>query len=105
MAEQTWLLLTCAAIACFAGFSWLALAMDVHWKQVQGNVATVPAPRTLLRMLGASGLIVAAVLCFQADRPSMAVLVWVMFMAISAPLVAMTLSWRPGLLRVLWPRS
>ena len=103
MAEPVWMMLTLAAVASVAGYSWLALAMDAHWQQVHGSAAPVPAHKTALRMLGVAGLVASAVLCFLADRPSMAVLVWLMLLAGAAPLVAMTLAWRPTLLRVLWP--
>jgi hypothetical protein len=39
----------------------------------------------------------------MADRASMAVLVWLMLLAGTAPLIAFTLAWRPQLLRLLWP--
>ena len=102
MGESVAMMLLMAGIAGLAGFTWLALAMDVHWQQVQGGAGSAPSKRTL-RLLGAAGLAVSAVFCFLADRPSMAVLVWVMLMASTALLVAMTLAWRPQILRVLWP--
>lgn len=102
MGESASMMLLLAAIASVAGFTWLALAMDVHWQQVQGAAGSAPSQR-MLRLLGAAGLAVSAVFCFLADRPSMAALVWVMLMATAAALVAMTLAWRPQVLRVLWP--
>lgn len=102
MGESVAMMLLMAGIAGLAGFTWLALAMDVHWQQVQGGAGPAPSKRTL-RLFGVAGLAVSAVFCFLADRPSMAVLVWVMLMASTALLVAMTLSWRPQILRLLWP--
>ena len=103
MADLTWLLLALAGVAAVAGFAWLALAMDGHWHQVHGGTAPGHIHRQVLRAIGIAGLVVSAVLCFLADRPSMAVLVWLMLLAGAAPLVALTLAWRPRLLRALWP--
>lgn len=94
------LLLTAAVAACLAGMGWLALAMDVHWRQVRGG-DIVPAAARRLRMLGAAGLSVALVLCLMADHATMAALVWVMALAVSALAVALALSWKPRLLRAL----
>jgi hypothetical protein len=90
-------------VAALAGFAWLALAMEVHWEQVLGSPAPLGVSRTVLRALGVGGLAASAVLCFLADRPSMAVLVWLMLLAAAALLTALTLAWRPRLLRVLCP--
>lgn len=98
--------LVLAALSCLLGFSWLALAMNVHWQQV---MATGSAPsaktRRTLRMLGGLALLLSAMLCFVADRPSMAVLVWFMFLAAGAPFIGMMLTWRPQWLRVVWPAA
>ncbi|MOA05525.1 hypothetical protein D3C78_1251270 [compost metagenome] len=103
MPEQTWMLLTGAAMATVIGFAWLALAMNGHWHRVHGGKSPAPAVRISLRALGIAGLLASAVLCCIADHPSMAVLVWLMLLAGSVPLVALILAWRPRLLRVLWP--
>jgi len=50
-----------------------------------------------------TSLLISALLCFQADRPSMAILVWLMLLAGSAPVIAVMLAYKPRLLRVLWP--
>jgi len=103
MLEQAWICLAGAAVANVIGFAWLALAMDAHWRQVHEGVPLTAGARITLRMLGAAGLLISAVLCFIADRPSMAALVWVMLLAASAPLIALTLACRPRLLRFVWP--
>jgi hypothetical protein len=100
---EPWLILILAAIACITAFAWFALAMDVHWKQIQARPGPGLPLRKTLRLLGSVGLLVSAALCFIADRPSMAILVWIMFLAASAPLIGMLLAWRPQLLRVFWP--
>ncbi len=100
---DSWVLLMLAVIMGVASFAWLALAMDVHWKKVQEGRNTAAHPAKVLRAMGWVGLLVTAILCFMADRPSMAVLVWIMLLAAAAPSVGMMLSWRPQLLRVFWP--
>lgn len=95
MAELAPLYLTAAAAAAVLGFAWLALAMDAHWKQVFGPAEPSAAARRALRVLGTTALLASLGLCLLADRPSMAVLVWVMLLAAGAALVAMTLAWRP----------
>lgn len=99
----TWLILILAVILTFTGLIWLALAMKAHWKQVYGQRALGRKVRLMLRGFGISALLLSAVLCFIADRPSMAVLVWIMLLAAAAPSVAFTLAWRPALLRGAWP--
>ncbi|WAC71194.1 DUF3325 domain-containing protein [Roseateles sp. SL47] len=97
------LLQLAAAGAAIVGFGWLALAMDVHWEQAQGQ-RPQPAPVVrLLRVLGSLALAASLGLCLTADHASMAVLVWFMLLAAAVLTVAMTLSWRPQWLRCLWP--
>ena len=100
MSEVFWLL--AATALSFCGMAWLALAMEVHWGQVMHRPAhEALRTRRLLRGLGASALLCSLLACLVADRPSMAVLVWVMLLAGSAVTVAMVLSRRAGWLRVL----
>lgn len=101
MAE--WIILSGAVVAALAGCTWLALAMEEHWRQVYETKAPSRKTALLLRLLGSMGLIGSGVLCFLADRPSMALLVWVMLMAISAVLIALTLAWKAKALRALYP--
>jgi len=98
-----WMLAGAAALALM-GLGWLALAMEVHWEQVHGQTGPKARTRTLLRLLGSMLLVASLLLCLGADHPSMAVLVWVMLLAGGAVLIAMTLSWRPHSLRLLWPK-
>lgn len=101
---EPWIALILAALSCFAGFAWLALAMNVHWQQVMATGSAPSAPvRKILRVLGWLGLLVSAMFCFIADRPSMAALVWLMLLAACAPSIGMLLAWRPQLLRIFWP--
>jgi hypothetical protein len=101
---EPWIVLILAALSCFAGFAWLALAMNVHWQQVMETGSAPGAQaRKSLRILGGLGLLVSAVFCFMADHPSMAVLVWLMLLAACASSVGMLLAWRPLVLRIFWP--
>lgn len=102
MSESVWLLI--AAALNLAGMAWLALSMDVHWGQaMHGNAQAAAGTRRGLRLMGAAALSLSALACLQADRPSMAVLVWVMLLAGSALSVAMLLAYRPRWLRWCWP--
>jgi hypothetical protein len=96
------LLLSAALMACVAGMGWLALAMQVHARQVWGAAVT-PAAARGLRVLGASGLVAGLFLCLAVDHPSMAVLVWVMALAGAALVVAFILTWRARWLGALAP--
>lgn len=93
------LLLLAAIILCVSGMAWLALAMDVHWKQVNSKSIPTQAVRQL-RILGYSALFCSLVCCLVVDHATMASLVWIMLLAGSALTIAFTLSWRPHWLRV-----
>lgn len=96
------MLLWAAFVVSFAGFAWLALAMDVHWRQVHGKGQT-PGRRRALRTAGACVLAVSLALCLLADPASMAVLEWAMLLAAAAVVVALALHLRPRALRWLCP--
>lgn len=95
-------LLLAALLAGFAGMGWLSLAMPAHAAQVWARALPVRQAQSL-RAAGAIGVVASLVLCLLADHASMAVLVWLMTLSGSALLVAMLLSARPRLLRVLAP--
>ncbi len=100
MSEVLWLI-TATALA-LSGMAWLSLAMEIHWGQVMHRPATLATrTRQSLRGLGAVALLLSLLACLMADRPSMAVLVWIMLLAGSATAVALVLSWRPRWLRPL----
>lgn len=92
------LLLLAATVLCVSGMAWLALAMDVHWKQVNDGAIAAKTVRSL-RVLGYIALFFSLVCCLAVDHATMASLVWIMLLAGSALTVAFTLSWRPRLLR------
>ncbi len=102
MADASWLFLMGALLASLIGAAWLALAMDVHWRQAMGSATLKPGIRRRLRAGGIVGLLASAVLCFLADRPSMAILVWVMLLSGNVLIIAMALAWKPSLLRIVW---
>lgn len=93
--DPSWLL-AFATLCALAGMISLALGMHVHWQQVARSAS---AHRPLRwRVAGACLLSASLLLCLQADRASMAVLVWVMVMALGAMMTAQVLAWRPALL-------
>ena len=98
MSEATWL--AAAAVFGLAGMAGLALAMDAHWNQVMRRPAGEALhTRRMLRALGAAALLLSLTACLMADRPSMAVLVWVMLLTGSALAVAMVLARLPTVTR------
>lgn len=98
-----WLLLIGAATSAWLASAWLALAMPEHWKRVFDSGSPSKSKVLVLRLLASAGLIGSATLCFLADRPSMAVLVWLMLLSLSASLTAFTLAWKPGLMKPVFP--
>ncbi|MBK1674030.1 hypothetical protein CKO35_12065 [Ectothiorhodospira shaposhnikovii] len=92
-----------ATLAALLGFAWLALAMEVHWRQVFGRVGPSPGTRSALRLLGGASLLGSLGLCLLADHASMAALVWFMLLALAGVCVALLLAWRSAWLRRLWP--
>jgi uncharacterized protein DUF3325 len=99
MPDEFWLIT--ALFSTVIGMGWLALAMDVHWKQVYSGATRSPGAVFTLRCLGYGALTTSLVLCLLADTATMAVLVWMMWVALSAAIIAFVLSWRPGVLRPL----
>jgi hypothetical protein len=94
-----------AFLATLAGMGWLALAMNVHWKQVcEGLLSTKRV--IALRSMGGLALFFSLLLCLGVDHASMAVLVWIMLLAVAAVSIAFTLALRPRVLGflVLFPR-
>jgi FtsH-binding integral membrane protein len=75
----------------------LALAMEVHWRQVCDSART-RGSAIATRWLGYALLTASLVCCLVADTATMAVLVWMVLLAVGALVVAFTLSWHPRLL-------
>lgn len=95
------LLLAGAVLLNVAGFAWLALAMDVHWKQVCGSGKPSQGGRRLLRLTAGAAFLISLLLCNLSDHATIAALVWVMALTAGAVIVAFTLTWRPAWLRPL----
>ncbi|MEL0168569.1 MAG: DUF3325 domain-containing protein [Pseudomonadaceae bacterium] len=100
MTDTLWLLL--AAVTMLLATGWLALSLPSHWRQVHPDSSTTPAVLRL-RAAGWSALLVAALCCFKADHPSMAVLVWFTLFSAAAMVTSMLLSYRPTWLRAFCP--
>lgn len=95
------LLLAGAVLLNIAGFGWLALAMDSHWRQVRGGDGLTPGGRRLIRRAGGAAFLISLVLCNLSDHATIAALVWVMALTAGALAVAVVLTWRPAWLRPL----
>ncbi|MFT3967244.1 MAG: DUF3325 domain-containing protein [Sphingobium sp.] len=95
------ILLGGAVLLNIAGFAWLALAMDAHWKQVRGGNKPAPGARRLLRVAVGVAFLLSLVLCNVPDHATIASLVWVMALTAGALTVAFILTWRPVWLRPL----
>lgn len=100
MTEAMWLI--AAVISALVSMGWLALSYQSHWQQVFPESASKPGLKRL-KTAGWAGLLVSAVCSLAADHPSMAVLVWVMLLALAAMSIAMILSRRPTVLRFICP--
>ncbi len=92
-------LLFLGALCAWIGMGFLALSLEVHWRQV--SKASTGPNQKMLRTAGAVALAGALMFCLMADHASMAALVWIMLLAGSAFVVSMLLAWSPVLLRPL----
>ncbi len=99
MVDVMWLLI--AAVCAMAGMGMLALSLEPHWRQVTATPAPASLGKTTLRVLGGITLVGALIFCLAADHATMAVLVWIMFLAAAAFTVGMLLTWFPAILRPL----
>lgn len=88
-------LLVLAVLLGVCSMAWLALAMDVHWKQAGRGGSPKAATARKLRVLGAAGLFASLLCCLGAGHATIAVLVWVMTLSAAALVVTFTLAWRP----------
>jgi hypothetical protein len=101
------MMLLLAFLLSFVGLALLALAMERHWRQLRVTRPLPKATARLLRIAGSVALATSLTLCLSVDHASMASLVWIMTLAVSAFVLAMLLAWRPGWLAPLisWKRS
>jgi len=98
MPDFLWLI--AALLTTLLGMACLALAMDVHWRQVRDAERTRGSAIATCSV-GYLLLTASLVCCLFADTATMAVLVWMVLLAISAIGITFTLSWYPRLLRPL----
>lgn len=92
-----------ALLLAVLGFAWLALALPNHWRQVYG-CQPLTAQRKITLRSGAGLMLGLSLMCSLAgDAPAMAILLWVMLLAVATLIVALTLSWRAPWLAWLWP--
>ena len=95
------LILFGAYLVAVAGMGRLALTLETHWKQTYGATPCPPSLVKRLRVSGAFALGAALMLCLAVDHASMAVLVWIMLLAVAAATIAALLTWQPRVLRLL----
>ena len=86
------LLLFAALATATAGMAALALAINVHWRQLFSAKAQTAAARSLCQVAGAALLALSFALCVMADPVSMALLVWPMQLGAGAAIVAAALT-------------
>jgi len=100
------MMLLLAFFLSFVGLALLALAMERHWRQLRATRPLTSTAARSLRFAGSVALASSLALCLSVDHASMASLVWVMTLAVSAFVLAMLLAWRPGWLAPLisWSR-
>jgi hypothetical protein len=90
------LLLIAALLFALGGCILLALSQQRHWKTVMGRSSR---PRRLLRTAGWSLIAMSLAAVILREGVSFGTLVWPMVVGAAALTTAVTLSWRPRLLR------
>ena len=95
-----WLQWLLAPVLAHAGMVWLALAMPTHWQQVWQSTSS-PSTKTAvtLRTLAMLALGLSLLSCLWLDHPTMAALVWVMWLSVAAAVVTFGLAWKPQVWR------
>lgn len=92
-----------ALLLAVLGFAWLALALPNHWRQVHGGLPLTAQRKIALRGCACVMLVLSLAFSLAGDAPAMAILLWVMLLAVATLIVALTLSWRAPWLAWLWP--
>ncbi|MCR6651372.1 MAG: DUF3325 domain-containing protein [Cellvibrionaceae bacterium] len=95
MSDQAYLFL--AVLFALMGMALLALSLEAHWRQVFTTSPPKETGKKLLRTLGYVSQGLSLTFCLGADHPSMAALVWVMFLAGAAFAIGLLLAWSPGI--------
>ncbi|MCP9340276.1 DUF3325 family protein [Stutzerimonas xanthomarina] len=87
-------------VLCYLAFAQLALLQQAHRQKVWRSAAPPTARgRQLRRNAAVISLAGAPALLMTVEVPGFAVLLWLCLMSAAAVAVALTLSWKPGLLR------
>ena len=92
-----------ALLLAVLGFAWLALALPNHWRQVHGDLPLTTPRKIAMRGCACLMLGLSLMCSLEGDTPAMAILLWVMLLAVATLIVALTLSWRAPWLAWLWP--
>jgi hypothetical protein len=92
---MTALLLLAAFLVAYAGFAYIALAMEEHWERLGHDPHELEEVRPWLRAAGAFLLLLAYLLCFWFDGPAFGSLLWGVLISVAAIAVAFTLTWWP----------
>jgi hypothetical protein len=87
-------MLALALLASLVGLGSLAASMPRHWRQLRAGATCSALVVVALRIGGAASLALSFALCLHRDHPSMAVLVWIMLLAVGAVAIALWLSGR-----------
>lgn len=88
-------MLLLAPLATLLGLGLLAASMPRHWRQLRAGRSCPAAVTVALRIGGSAALAVSFALCLARDHPTMAVLVWIMLLAVAAVAIALWLAGRP----------
>ncbi len=95
------LLFIALSLAAYLGFVLLALGQARHWRAASEAAAPGRIGKLALRIAGGVSLSLALCLALFRDGPSFGALLWTTVISVAALVVALTLSWRPRLLRPL----
>lgn len=87
-----------ALLLALLGMLILALSLDVHWRQVWARPLPGNNGLKAMRVAGFASQLLCLLVCLQADRASMAVLVWCLLMTVAALLVAALFTYVPATL-------
>lgn len=86
------MLLLGAFAAAVLGLGLSAASMARHWRQLRGESVLSSQQAIAMRTIGAAAILLSLLLCLASSHPTMAVLVWIMQLALAAVVVALTLA-------------
>ena len=87
--------LAASALLALIGCQALALSQQRHWSRV---MSTAPTPRTakFARRIGWAAILLSLAISIGTEGPGFAALLWPLFMAAGAFIVALTIAYAPG---------